>query len=311
MITLCDNEKSCTLSTILGPETDNNRTTRVRRARQATTLTIRYWMETEVHVYALGIAASTLLAFTPFLIVMLSLCQNVLHWKAAADAIYFMLGDYFPDQMGTFIIRNLKVIVAQNRHVDLASLVLLLFTANGIFVPLEVALNRIWRCRENRSYLKNQLISLALVFLCGGLFLISITLTAINSEFISSLSNWNQMMAKVVGIAALRLAAVPVSMLLLFLIYWFLPNCKVPWRSITLPAIAVGLLLEALKYINYLTWPWFRVKLEKEYAPFEYSVAIVLYSFLAAMIVLAGAEWSARRYLAEQEAAIASDSVSR
>jgi membrane protein len=45
------------------------------------------------------------------------------------------------------------------------SMFLLLLTANGIFEPLEVALNRAWGVAKNRSHFKNQLISLGLIFL--------------------------------------------------------------------------------------------------------------------------------------------------
>ena len=54
------------------------------------------------------------------------------------------------------------------------------------------------------------------------------------------------------------------------------------------PAIFAGLALEVLKYINLLTWPLWRKKLHAEYGPFYYSVTIVLWSFLAAMVILAG-----------------------
>jgi hypothetical protein len=49
-----------------------------------------------------------------------------------------------------------------------------------------------------------------------------------------------------------------------------------------------------LKYINLLTWPFLRVKLAQEYGPFVYSASIVLWSFFAALVVLGGAEFSAR-----------------
>jgi hypothetical protein len=63
------------------------------------------------------------------------------------------------------------------------SLILLFFTASGIFEPLEVALNRIWNCPKNRNYFKNQLVSLGLIFACGAPMLVSTTLTALNKEF--------------------------------------------------------------------------------------------------------------------------------
>jgi hypothetical protein len=62
-----------------------------------------------------------------------------------------------------------------------------------------------------------------------------------------------------------------------------------------LPSIIVGLLLEVLKYVNLITWPYLRAKLALEYGPFVYSITIILWGFLSALLVLAGAEWSARR----------------
>ena len=42
-------------------------------------------------VPSMAIAASTLLSFFPFLIVMLSFCRNVLHWPGAVNAIYLAM----------------------------------------------------------------------------------------------------------------------------------------------------------------------------------------------------------------------------
>jgi membrane protein len=39
--------------------------------------------------------------------------------------------------------------------------------------------------------------------------------------------------------------------------------------------------------------------LSVEYGPFYYTVTIVLWGFLASMVVLAGAEWTARHAQAE------------
>ena len=71
-------------------------------------------------------------------------------------------------------------------RLQLTSMVLLLFTANGIFEPLEVALNRAWGVTKNRSYLKNQLVALGMIFLCGALALLSLMLTALNKQWIST-----------------------------------------------------------------------------------------------------------------------------
>jgi hypothetical protein len=66
-------------------------------------------------------------------------------------------------------------------------------------------------------------------------------------------------------------------------------------------AVIVGLLLEVLKYVNLLTWPWLRARLELEVPPFVQSISIILWAFCAAMLILAGAEWSARVHFLESD----------
>jgi YihY family inner membrane protein len=252
-------------------------------------------METEVHVYALSIGASVLLSFFPFLIVMVSLCEYVLRLPAATQAIYLALADYFPGELGDFIQRNLRATVQSSGPLQLTSLFLLLFTANGVFEPLEVALNRAWGVKRNRSYARNQLLSLGLIFLCGGLALASFLLTAANTHLLDgALGTMEQSAPRYLKVVLFKAAAVPLSILALFFAYWLLPNRRIPSRRALATAILVGLILEGLKYVNLLVWPHLNAKLSREYGPFRFSASILLLTFVAAIIVLAGAEWSAR-----------------
>jgi membrane protein len=102
-------------------------------------------------------------------------------------------------------------------------------------------------------------------------------------------------MLAVVSALVFKLAALPISILSLFLIYWLLPNRKVEPRRVMPVAIVVGLLLESLKYVNLLLWQYLQTKLHREYGAFEHSVTILLWAFVVAMIVLAGAHWTARQ----------------
>jgi uncharacterized BrkB/YihY/UPF0761 family membrane protein len=96
-----------------------------------------------------------------------------------------------------------------------------------------------------------------------------------------------------------KVAAVPVSMLALFLVYWLLPNRKIEPARVAPVAIVVGLILEGLKYVNMLFANVLHEKLDREYKIFEYSVTILLWSFVSALVVLAGAHWTARRDTAD------------
>ena len=252
-------------------------------------------MQTEAHVHALAISASVLLSFYPFLAVMLSFARNVLHWRAAESAIYLALNDFLPGDVAEFIQRN----PPSQRAIPLFSMFLLLFTANGIFEPLEVALNRAWGASENRPYWKNQLVALGLIFACGGLAVLSFLLTALNTGWLgeagsfAGLQNW-------LNLLLFKLAALPISILALFLVYWLLPNRTIEPARVAPVAILVGLLLEAMKYINLLLFPLLHDKIRREYGVFRNSVEILLWSFIASMVVLAGAQWSAHRALKDR-----------
>src|SRR3954471_2219280 len=139
-------------------------------------------METEAHVYALAIGASVLLSFYPFLTVMISLCRNVLHWPAAVDAIQVAMDDYLPGGLFAFLSKNKGANLPAAQGITWTAMFLLLFTANGVFEPLEVALNKIWGVTENRSYVKNQLVALGLIFACGGLAVLSVAFTGMNTQ---------------------------------------------------------------------------------------------------------------------------------
>lgn len=81
----------------------------------------------------------------------------------------------------------------------------------------------------------------------------------------------------------------------LFLLYWLLPNRKIDPARVAPVAIVVGLILEGLKYVNMLVANMLHEKLDREYRIFEYSVTILLWSFVGALVILAGAHWTARR----------------
>ena len=247
--------------------------------------TFRYWSQTEVHALAFSVAANVLLGFFPFLIVSVSLSRVFFSRQTTVAAIDFALRDYFPDALGQFLSSNLP----QRPVTDWIAILLLLFSSNGIFEPLEVAFNKIWGIAKNRSYLRNQVISLALIFSCGGLALLSLGITELRVGSSSGLKIelWT-------SILFFKLAALPLSSLILILIYRYLPNGRPPLSRVIPAAIVTGLLLEALKYLNVLIWPWLDARIQREYGVFRYSATILFLSFFASMVVLAGAEWAAR-----------------
>ena len=262
-----------------------------RGFRNSLWASLSFLAETEVHVYSWAVAANILISFFPFLVAMILLCRSALHWQAAVDVILQTMNEYFPPGFGVDFRGYL--LGAASHPFSWLSVFLLLFTANGIFVPLEVAFNRIWQVKQNRTFLRNQIVSLGLIFLCGALVLASISVTTLNVHFLMARFGARPGSATLQSVA-LKLSALPITMLMIFLVYWILPNTRIPARRLIPSSIVVALLLEISKYLNILTWPWLRVKLRAEVPPFVQSISILLWSFMATLIILAGAKWSAR-----------------
>jgi uncharacterized BrkB/YihY/UPF0761 family membrane protein len=161
-------------------------------------------------------------------------------------------------------------------------------------MPLEVALNRVWGFRNNRSYLGNQLIALGLAFACGSLALLSVALTAGNVAVLKTvLHGYGAWYVRLAGFITMKICAIAASIAIFFLIYWLLPNGKVSPRRVLLPAVILGLLSEALKYAYILALP--RLNFGEVYGPFAISVSLMFWAFLSGMLLLTGAHLSAQR----------------
>jgi membrane protein len=271
----------------------------VRRPRQPPPglilSTIKYLLRTEVHTFAFSVAANSILSFFPFVVLMMTLIRRVFHSRVMYEVVLQLLRDYLPAGQ-EFVIRNLNSMVDSRKRVQAVSLIILLVTSSGIFLPLEVALNRIWRFESNRSYLGNQVISLGLALACGVLALLSIALTAGPVAFMEFLMRgYGTGFVRLVGFLTMKVFAIGASIAIFFLIYWLLPNGKVPARAVLPTAIIMGLLSEALKYAYILALP--RLNFQEVYGPFALSVSLMFWAFLSGLLLLAGANLSAEEHL--------------
>jgi membrane protein len=117
-----------------------------------------------------------------------------------------------------------------------------------------------------------------MIFICGALVLASVcfTTSAVGSDHLAATPQS----------VVLRIVALPVTMLLIFLMYWLLPNIKIPMGRLLPSAAAVAVLLQISEYLNLLTWPWLRDKLRADVPPFVQSITIIFWAFLPRSLFL-------------------------
>jgi YihY family inner membrane protein len=256
---------------------------------------LRYLLATEVHVYAFSIAANAYLSFFPFTLLLLTLCRRWLHWQSAYGVILELLRIHLPAGADS-IIRNLSQLAQARPRLQLISVVVLFFTSSGVFLPLEVALNHVWSIRRNRSFLKNQAMSFFLAVSTGFMAFLSILLSTAAQWVLTFILGWIPARGLVAAVSrvVMETLSLPLAVSICFVIYFFLPNGRVPVNQVLPAAMIGGVLTEVGKLIYMQTLPLFRFR--EVYGPFAVSATLLFWAYGAALILLFGAHLCAHGF---------------
>jgi YihY family inner membrane protein len=266
---------------------------------------LRYLTRTEVHTYAFSVAANAILSLFPFIVLLLTICRRVFHSRAMEAVVAEMMKGFLPTGQD-FVMRNMQLLAHPHKRTEVFSLVMLLITSTGVFLPLEVALNNVWGVTQNRSYLRNQMVSAGLALAVGVLMMVSVMFTASQHTVLTWMffGHTQNRLFDFFAYGFMKICAGVASILLFFLIYWILPHRKIPARAVLPTAIVTGLLWEGAKHLYMRALPW--LDFQSVYGPFYISVGLMMWAFLSGLLLLAGAHFSATRYtlrLAREEEA--------
>jgi membrane protein len=262
-----------------------------KRWRRSGASLVSYLLDSEVHTFAFSVAANAILSFIPFIVLLYTISKSVFHSDAMAGVVSDLVLNFFPST-ATAEFWGIFGKMAP-RHVQIVSLVMILISCTGIFLPLEVALNQAWGVVKSRNYLVNQVVAFGLAIWMVVLGMISVFLGAGQRKVLAFLffhhtDNWF-----FDGISYLWLAICTgvACILFFFSIYWVLPNRKVPWRRVLRTSIVTGIIWLVAKYAFVMTLP--HLDLKALYGPFYVSVGLLLWAYISGMILFAGAQFSA------------------
>ncbi len=262
-----------------------------------------YMTKTEVHTYAFSVAAQVILSLFPFIVMLLTITNKVFHSTKMADVVTELMTNLLPANQ-EFVMRNMRYLAFAHTQTKVFSLIMLFITATGVFLPLEVALNSVWGVTKNRSYLHNQIVSIGLAIGVAALAMASVALSASQQTVLGWIffGHTDNIVFNFVGKFFLQIFALAASVGLFFLIYWGLPNRKIPASAVLPTAIVMGALWTGAKYVYILALP--HLDFRAVYGPFEVSVALMMWAFISGLLLLAGAYVSAtRQALRETQAA--------
>jgi membrane protein len=277
------------------------------RWRKSGTALIAYLLDSEVHTFAFSVAANAILSFIPFVILLYTLALRVFHSQAMVYVVNDMVNYFLPSAttQQDWLARSIEAAAALSSKsgVQVLSLVMILISCTGIFLPLEVALNQAWGVTKSRNYLYNQTIAFGLALLMVGLGVVSMfvnvsvdkvlafALVHDPSNFVFKLMNYSYGALSYVWLAISTGAA---CILFFFTVYWALPNCRVPWKPVLRTSILTGLVWLVSRFIFVSILP--HLDLKALYGPFYVSVGLLFWAYISGLILFAGAQFSVARW---------------
>jgi membrane protein len=256
---------------------------------------IDYLLDSEVHTYAFSVAANAILSFIPFIVLLYTLSLSIFHSRNMAGVVSDLVNYFLPSTAREgFLTYNLEAVVPHH-GVQIFSLVIILISCTGIFLPLEVALNQAWGITKSRNYIMNQTVAFGLALLMLALALISILLNTAEQSLFTFLffHHTDNIFYKGVSYAWLAVSSGVACIVFFFSIYWILPNRKVPVRPVLRTSIVTGILWLAAKSIYVAVLP--HLDLKSIYGPFYISVGLLIWAYVSGLILFAGAQFSVSR----------------
>lgn len=261
-----------------------------------------YMAKTEVHTYAFSVAAQVILSMFPFIVLLLTLSQRVFHSSHMVAVVGEMMSNFLPSDQ-SFVVTRMQRLAFAHTKVKIISVVTLFITVTGVFLPLEVALNSVWGVSKNRNYLQNQVVSIGLALGVALLAMTSVAVSVAQRTVLGwiFLGHTDNVVFDFVARVFLHIVGLAASIGLFFLVYWGLPNRKIPVRAVLPTAIVMGVLWTISKYIYILVLPWLDFK--SVYGPFQVSVTLLMWAFVSGLLLLAGAYVTATRHALRETAA--------
>jgi membrane protein/epoxyqueuosine reductase len=229
-------------------------------------------------VLANAISFNLLLCLFPLLLVLGAFAQQLPLGSKAATALTLLLQELIPFGHQA-LSQSLRGLAKTARGLEFFSLVLIVWGSSGIFIPVEMALNRVWGGRPNRSFLVSRVLAFLMTVAGGLIALASVALT-------STARDYSRDWPKLAGFSA-KGSAMLLTVLLFFLIYRLIPDAPVSGRVALKAALWAGVSWEAAKYAFLIQVN--RMNLQAFYGPLAFAVSLVLWAYVSSLILVFGA----------------------
>jgi membrane protein len=244
--------------------------------------------------HAASIAYYALLSLFPFSMLGLATLGGLTAAESDRSAVLDFVLRYFPRQFD-FITRQLDEFRSSTTTFGVAGSLALIWGSLGIFGAISTAVNHAWGVEKTRIFWKHQLFSF-LMLLVAGVLLIAALLLVWASQVVGA-SWFAGVLAQFPALEllrgfAIRNATTAMFIVVVGLVFYFVPNAKVRFRDVWIGAFFTGLLWKAALF----GFSWYMRDMSRFTRVNGSIAAVVVFLFWVytqAVILLYGVEFTA------------------
>jgi len=244
--------------------------------------------------YAASIAYYGLLSLFPFAMLALAVLGAITADDADRSRVLNFVLRFFPTQF-EFITRQLDELRASPLSFGVAGTLGLVWGALGIFGAISSAVNYAWGVEKNRSFWHHKLFTFLMMLIAGAVLALALVLisagSVVGARWFSHVPETFPGLLFLQGLT-LRFATTLLFIIVVGLIYYFVPNTNVRFRDVWIGAIVTGVLWKLTLYV----FGWFVGDMSR-YTRVNGSIAVVVvflvWVYMQAVIFLYGVEFTA------------------
>jgi membrane protein len=244
--------------------------------------------------FAASVSYYTLLSLFPFFLLAFSILGSVSSDPADRGKILEFVLRYFPRQF-EFVTTQMDAMQQNTVRLGVAGSLLMVWAAMGVFGAITSAVNHAWGVEKQPSYLKHKLVSFIMLVAASLLLLVGLLLvSAINVVE----ARWFSVVAvRVPQLAvmhhfAIRWASTVVFIMVVGLIFYFVPNAKVRFRDVWVGAVVTGFLWRGALF----GFSWYVKDLtsfSNVHGQIAAVVVFLIWVYISAVLLLYGVEITA------------------
>ncbi len=245
--------------------------------------------------FAASIAYYTLLSIFPFLLLVLSILSRLAvggHGPTGQTMLAMIAGSVPSDFEFLFI--QVRELARAPLNLSLAGTIVTLWASMGVFGAITSAVNHAWGVEKSYGFFTHKLIAFIMMLAAGGLAVVALTLVSatqvVDARWFEVVLQGFPELTRLSGFLYDN-AATMMFILVVGLIYYFVPNAQVRLRDVWFGAILAGLLWRAA--FDLFAWYVRDLSRFSVHGSVAAVVVFLVWIYLSAVIVLYGVEVTA------------------